>query len=908
MTDDQEPLRPEPEALLLEAGRGNRGRLKIYLGMAPGVGKTYAMLEGARAAKAAGRNVVIGVVETHGRAETAALLQNLEVVPRRSIAHRGHMLQEFDLAAVLARKPDLVLVDELAHTNAPDSLHPKRWQDVAELLFAGINVYSTLNVQHLESLNDVVARITGVRVRETVPDRILEQADEVELVDLTPTELIDRLHQGKVYAPELAGRALEKFFNPGNLAALRELALRRTADRVDDQVVGYMRAHGIEGPWQVNERILVCIGRDSNSGLAVRAARRLADQLQAPWVALHIERPNAALPDRVDGDPAEAALKAAADLGARVERVSGRDLPAEILRFAKRNNITQIVISRSRSSWLKEILRRSLPHELVRRANGIAVHVLTAEAVRQSGLRWRPRLPRGWQPWAFSLGGIATAVAAGKIIPDLDRPGNISTLLMAVVVFSAIMCGRTVATITSVLAFLAYNFFFLDPLLTFHVTHLVDLVTLMLFLIIAIATGTLAGTVREQAQAAQDRIKAMRALYDFASRLGATFRRDDLVHAVAIHANRVADHQAMVMLAEGDELVISHAWPPEDSLEPSGWAAARWAREHAEPAGFGTDTLPTAEWHFRPIRTKDSIVGVVGIRRKGEERAASGEMLRTLDAVLDQAAVAIERIDYAEEAAKVEALDATDRLRGALLSSVSHDLRTPLTAILGSVTTLRQQGSQLSEAGRRELLATIEEEADRLDRFVADLLNMTRLESGALETKADWIDVADLVDSAIRRVARRPHADLLSRKAPNDLPLIRADFVLLENVLMNLIDNALKHAAGATRIEVAAGRRDGRLEMSVTDDGRGIAAEDLPHLFDKFYRAGGTNPRRADAGSAGAGLGLSICRGLVEAMGGEITVISPTEIGRGARFAVSFAVPAQPASVGAIEAEARVES
>ena len=903
MTEDEEPLRPEPEALLLEAGRGNRGRLKIYLGMAPGVGKTYAMLEGAKQVKTAGRDVVVGVVETHGRTETAALLDGLEVIPRRSIVHRGHMLQEFDLAGVLARKPELVLVDELAHTNAPDSLHPKRWQDVTELLFAGINVYSTLNIQHIDSLNDVVARITGVRVRETVPDKILEQADEVELVDLTPTELIDRLNQGKVYAPELAGHALEKFFNPGNLAALRELALRRTADRVDDQVLFYMRAHGIEGPWPVNERILVCIGRDPASGLAVRTARRLADQMQAPWIALHIERPNAPLPQAVESDPAEAAMKAAMELGARVERVVGRDLPGEILRFAKRNNITQIVISRSRGSWIKEILRRSLPHELVRRANGISVHVLTQDAKRE--WRWNRnfQLPKGWLPWVGSMAGIAVAVLAGQVIPDLNRPGTMSTLFMAVVVFSAITFGRVVAAITSVAAFLCYNFFFLHPLLDFRVAHPVDLVTLSIFLIVAITIGSLAGTVREQAEAAQARIKAMRALYDFASRLGATFRRDDLVHAVAIHANRVADRQAMVMLPAGDELAISHAWPPEDTLEPSGWAAARWAREHAEPAGFGTDTLPTAEWHFRPIRTKDKVIGVVGIRRKDGERVASGEMLRTLDAVLDQAAVAIERVDYAEEAAKVEALNATDRLRGALLSSVSHDLRTPLTSILGSVTTLRQQGNQLSEDGRKELLAMIEEEADRLDRFVGDLLNMTRLESGALETKADWIDIADLIDSAIRRIARQPKAALVGRKVAGDLPLIRADFVLLENVLVNLIDNALKHADGATRIELAARRRSDqggdRVEVTVTDDGSGIGAADLPHLFDKFYRAG-----RTDAGRAGAGLGLSICKGLVEAMGGEITVTSPTEIGRGARFAVTFPVPPQPKSATTIEAEA----
>jgi len=556
------------------------------------------------------------------------------------------------------------------------------------------------------------------------------------------------------------------------------------------------------------------------------------------------------------------------------------------------------MISRSRSSWLKEILRRSLPHELVRRANGIAVHVLTASAVQPRTWRW-PRVPRSWLPWASSLGGIAVAVLAGELIPDLNRPGNMSTLFMAVVVFSAIMFGRTVATITSVVAFLSYNFFFLDPLLDFHVAHIVDVVTLLIFLLVAITIGSLAGTVREQAEAARDRVKAMRTLYDFSSRLGATFRRDDLVHAVAIHANRIADHQAMVMLADGGELVISHAWPPEDTLDPSGWAAARWAREHAEPAGLGTDTLPTAEWHFRPIRTKDSIVGVVGIRRKADERALPGEMLRTLDAVLDQAAVAIERIDFAEEAAKVEALDATDRLRGALLSSVSHDLRTPLTSILGSVTTLRQQGGHLTEDGRAEMLAMIEEEADRLDRFVADLLNMTRLESGALETKADWIDVADLVDSAIRRVARRPGAERVRRKLAADLPLIRADFVLLENVLVNLIDNALKHAAGASEIALSARCSAERLEIAVVDDGPGIDAADLPHLFDKFYRAGA----HTDSNRAGAGLGLSICKGLVEAMGGAIDVASPVEQGRGARFLVSFVIPNQPRP-STLEAEA----
>jgi two-component system sensor histidine kinase KdpD len=898
MSLSDEPLRPEPEALLKEAGRSNRGRLKIYLGMAPGVGKTYAMLEGARAAKAAGRNVVVGLVETHGRTETAALLQGLEVLARQTITHRNHTLEEFDLAAALARKPDLIVVDELAHTNAPDCLHPKRWQDVEELLFAGIDVHTALNVQHLESLNDAVARITGVRVRETVPDRILEQADEVELVDITPTELVERLHQGKVYAPELAGRALERFFNPGNLAALREMALRRTADRVDDQVTGYMRAHGIEGPWPVNERILVCIGRDPASLAAVRAGRRMADQLQAPWIVLHVERPGVSLTVTTDDDPAEAALKLAADLGARVERLAGRDLPGEILRFARRSNVSQIIIGRSRSSWVKEVLRRSLAHELVRRSNGIAVHVLTEQVAPGGVPRFKLRLPAGWLPWVASIAAVGLAVLAGEAIPDLNRPGNISLLLLAAVLFSAVTFGRIVSAAASILAFLAYDFFFLDPFLTFHVTHWADFVTLLIFLVTAGVTGTLAGIVREQAEAAQARIKSTRALYDFSRRLGATFRLDDLLHAVAIHANRVADRQAMVLLAEGDGLSISHAWPPEDQLDASGWAAARWAREHAEPAGYGTDTLPRSDWHFRPMRTKDAVIGVIGIRRTGEERGPSLEMLRSLDAVLDQAAVAIERIAFAEEAAKVEALHATDRLRNALLSSISHDLRTPLTSILGSATTLRQQDAQLSEAARGELLATIEQEADRLDRFVADLLNMTRLEAGALETKSDWIDVSDLVDSAIRRFAREPKAGMVRRKLSGALPLIKADFVLLENVLVNLIDNALKHAAQASLIEITARNFGGRLEIAVTDDGTGIAPAALAHLFDKFYSGD-----RSDSGRAGAGLGLSICKGLVEAMGGAIAVVSPAESGRGARFAVSFGVPQQPVPAAELGAD-----
>jgi two-component system sensor histidine kinase KdpD len=896
MSAMDEPPRPEPEALLAEAAREGRGRLKVYLGMAPGVGKTYEMLAHARRLKEQGVDVVAGIVETHGRAETQALLNGLEVLPRLVTTYRGHELRDFDLNAALARRPSVLLVDELAHTNPPESRHPKRWQDVEELLRAGIDVHTTVNIQHLESLNDVVARITGIRIRETLPDRVLEQADEVELIDLTPEELIGRLREGKVYVPDLAGRARDNFFKPGNLTALRELALRQTAERVDAQMVGYMRRHAIEGPWPAGERLMVCVGNDQLGPYVVREGRRLAETMKAPWVAAHVERPGSVTTPAAE-KATEDAMALAERLRARTERLAGADLPGEILSYAKRNNITQIVIGRSRAGWLREALRRSLAQALVRRSEGIAIHIVTPPAAASAGWIGKELTLPGLPAAATAVVGIAAVVGLTFAVEDLRAQSNVALLFLAVVLWSAVGYGLVAALATAILAFLAYNFFFTEPYHTLWVAHWHDIVALLVFLIVAATTGILAGRVRDQMQGARSRIVALQMLYDFARRLGAAKTSDELLHAVVLQAHRLSGRPAVVLLPSNDDIAIRYAWPPEDRLDESALAAARWTLRHAEPAGAHTGTLPSANWHFRPLRTANGAVGVLGVG--AEHSPLPHDLAQTLDAMLDQTAVAVERIDFSIEVSRAEAMAETEKFRGALLSSVSHDLRTPLTSILGSITALRRDPSRYDAKAREELLATIEEEAERLDRIVNNLLDVTRLEGGALEVKREWIAVSEVVDSAARRFAGKLGAKRLIRKIAPDVPLLRGDFTLLETTLFNLIDNALKHAVNAAVIEVGASSRGADLLITVTDDGDGIAREHLPRLFDKFYRI-----RKTDQTPAGTGLGLSICKGLVEAMGGRIDVESPTAAGRGTRFALRFPVEPQPAAAALREAEA----
>jgi two-component system sensor histidine kinase KdpD len=895
MTSEAE--RPNPDALLQAARDESRGRLKIFLGAAPGVGKTYAMLQAAQRARADGVAVLVGVVETHGRAETEALLQGLEVLPRRDIPYRGRSMTEFDLDAALARKPGLLLVDELAHSNVPGSRHPKRYQDVEELLAAGIAVWTTLNIQHLESFNDIVAQITRVRVRETLPDSVIERADELVLIDVTPDELIKRLKEGKVYIPAQAEQAMGSFFQPGNLTALRELALRRTAERVDSQMVNYMRQHAIAGPWPAGERIVVCISAHPDPMRLVRAGRRLAAQLDAKWTALYVETPAHARLSDEERDRIAAALRLAEYLGGDARTVPGTDLIDELRRFARNNNVTQLVLGKSRRSRWRELMSRSLVHELLRQDDGINIHVVSAAATedeaRAARLASLRRPAPGWIAYAASVAAVAVAgfVAYGlDVLTSLDPPA-LSIVFLAAVLYSALTFGLLASIFASLLSVLAYNFFFLPPLYDFTIRDPQNVLALIAFLIVAIFTSNLAGRTREQARATRRRLKTAAALYDFSRKLAATHALDDLLWAVSHQVASALGAKVVVLMPTEGRIAIRAGYPPDDRLDDADWAAANWAWEKGEPAGYGSNTMPNAARLYFPMRTGRGVVGVLGVQIERGKGLLEPEQRRMLEALLDQAAVAIERAMLDREMEESRVLAETDKLRTALLSSLSHDLRTPLTSILGAATTLRSKGGELKGSARDGLLEDIEVEAQRLNQFVGNLLDMTRLEAGALVLKRDWADLRELVGSAVARARPRLGTRAVEIGIPGDMPLVRVDFTLMQQVLYNVLDNAAKYSPENTVIRIDARREKMDAVIEISDEGIGINPADLERVFDKFYRVSG-----GDRQVAGTGLGLAICRGIVEAHGGAIRAASPAAQGRGTRITLRLPVESQPSA------------
>src|SRR5689334_1017941 len=608
--------RASPDALLALARKEGRGHLKIFLGAAPGVGKTYAMLSSARAEKSGGRDVVAGLIETHGRRETEQLVEGFEVLARNPIVYRNQVMKEFDIDAALARRPDLLLVDEYAHTNVPGSRHPKRWQDIDELLGAGIDVWTTLNIQHLESLNDVVQKISKVKVRETVPDTVFDKADEVVLVDFPPDELLKRLAEGKVYVQDTAARAVEHFFKPQNLTALRELALWRAAERVDAALIERMQAQAIEGPWAAGERILACIGPDPVSPVVIRTAKRMADLMDAPWMAVTVERPGSVL-DNAARQRLDATIALAQSLGAETQTLSGADLPAELLRFAKFENVTQIVVGRSRAGFLSELLRRSLPHELVRRTPDIAIHLVTREA-DAAPVRPATRFV-GWPieplPFLYATFTVGAALGIGKLLSELTAIPNLSVIFLLAVLLTAVSFGIWPAIYASVLSFLTFNFFFIEPLYTFTVAEPYELLALLTFLIVAVVTSALAGRVRQQAKVSASRMRAMRRLYEFTRRLSGLAALDAVAEGAASEIHASLGRPVVVMLAQGDDIGLAAAWPPEDALDAAAMTAARWAYTHGEPAGADTGTLPLIPWYFVPITAGKKTLGVVGVAK-----------------------------------------------------------------------------------------------------------------------------------------------------------------------------------------------------------------------------------------------------------------------------------------------------
>lgn len=889
--------RPDPDALLAVAGSDGRGRLTLFLGAAPGVGKTYAMLARAKRLQAAGVDIIVGLAETHGRSETAELLSGLEVLPRRKQAYQGRSIEEFDLDAALARRPGIIIVDEMAHTNVPDSRHPKRYLDVAELLAAGIDVWSAMNIQHLESLSDVVAQITGVEVRERVPDKVLQKADDVQLIDLAPAELIERLKEGKVYLPENAKRAADSFFRIGNLTALREMALRRTADRVDDQMVDYLKQNAIEGPWQTGERLLVCIGPDMLSEKVLRTSARLASGLNAPWLVITTERADRPPASTEAMQRLEATFKLAESLGAETRRITGNDFVEEILKTARREHATQIVIGGRRQSFLASLLRKSLPDALIERVAGIGIHVVTADdplattsATRSRSGPWlrNPRLEFG-----LPVASVAAATALGALIESFVDLPNVSLLYLLTVLISAVYAGYVAALLAAILSAFAYNFFFIEPLDTFTIASPHEVFGLLVFIVAALIAGGIASRLSDQATTASRRATSTQSLYDFSRKLSGTINADDVIWA-AVSQMQASLKRDVVLLsvAQKGDLALAAAWPPDAELDVSDMTAARWAFAKGEAAGSGTGTLPNSPFQFRPLGSPNGVAAVVGIRQGETPLAASEE--QALGAILDQTAVAIDRARLSKQSLDQAARLEGERFRSALLSSISHDLKTPLATITGAVSSLRQLGDRMKPASRADLLVSIEEESDRLTRFVANLLDMTKIESGTMDAKRDWVDVADVIHGTLERATRYFPNRTIDKSIAADLPLIRGDSVLLGQALFNLIDNAVKYG-GAEPIAVYARADQGHVIVSITDLGKGIAAKDLHTIFQKFYRRG-----KPDGRTPGTGLGLTIAKGFVESMGGTIRAESPAMRKRGTRMTLRF--PAATSESGADKA------
>lgn len=878
--------RPDPDKLLAhiqaEEKQHKRGHLKIFFGYAAGVGKTYAMLEAAHQRIEENVDVVVGYVETHQRIETENMLKGLELIPPKVLQYRGIQLSEMNIDKVLERKPQLVLVDELAHTNAPGSRHAKRYQDVEELLSAGIDVYTTLNIQHLESLNDVVAQITGTKVRETIPDRIIDEVTDIELIDLPTDELLNRLKEGKVYIPEQAERAIEQFFRQGNLTALRELTMRRAAERVDDLMLDYMGKRAIPGPWPATERLLVCISPGAVSERLVHTARRLADELKAEWYAVFVETPGQMRLPAEQRDRVDYMLRMAEELGAKAITIPGTSVAEAVTNYARNQNITKIIIGKSRRpSWL-DWLRGSTSYQIIQQSGPIDVYFVNSEPVEanQSAFALRERYLKPHKPWRRYFYGIAlVALATGlcALIAPYISPTNLVVIYLLSTVVAAISLGRGPAILTSILSVAAFDFFFVPPHLTLAVSDTEYILTFFGLLAVSLVITYLTAQVRDQAVAAQRREAQTAALYELGHDLTAAVGLDAVARAIIEHIGQTFSRDVAIFLPESGNLK-SYQTSHSLNVSENELAVATWAYQHGQQAGRGTDTLPDALMNYQPLKTTRGVIGVLGIKPIKENAYLSPDQRRILDAFTNQVALAIEGAQLVEQAHQSELLEATEKLQSALLNSISHDLRTPLVSITGALSSLEEASPALDEEVKHSLIETAREESERLNRLVGNLLDITRLEAGAMQLHLEACDIQELIGSALEQIGPSLKGRQVNVEISPNVPLVPLDFVLFSRVLFNVIDNALRYSPPEKPIDILARLPNHELEFSIRDKGEGIPQDDLERIFDKFYRV-----QRPDNVS-GTGLGLSICKGIVEAHHG--TIQAENRRGGGAIFKI----------------------
>ncbi|WP_321851226.1 sensor histidine kinase KdpD [Pseudomonas paraveronii] len=870
------------DALLADLPRDGRGRLKVFLGAAPGVGKTYAMLQAAHTQLRQGVRLLAGVVETHGRAETEALLSGLPQQPLLRSEYRGVMLEEMDLDGLLAAKPQLVLVDELAHSNAPGSRHEKRWQDIQELLAAGINVFTTVNVQHLESLNDQVRGITGVQVRETLPDWVLQEADELLLIDLPSRELLERLRDGKVYVPEQARAAIDAFFTQTNLTALRELAMQTAAAHVDDDLAQGYRQLGQAAP-AVRGRLLVGVDGDAQAERLVRHASRVAQRRHLPWSLVHID--NGRVRDEQARLRLQNAQQLAERLGGEVVLLRAGEVTKTLIQHAAERRASLVLVGQSRMNWRRRLFGGGVAERLLRNARGLEINILDSDDVPAP-----PRLPdvRGLVWFDYALAVVATVIAAAlawAVASVLPLP-NISLVFLAAVLLVAVRSSLGPSLVCAALSFLTYDFLFIPPKFSFAIQREEDVLTLLFFLLMAALTGNLAARQRRQLQALRDTQEETSELLDLSRKLTAATDRQAVISAAAHHLEGWSDLD--LCLVNRDD---HGGWKVETggplTFTEAERAAADWAWQHDQPAGKGTGTLPFGGWWWWPLSSEEGPLGLLGVSAKpGQE--LSGQRRRLLIALSQPLAQALARAQLAQELESARLHGETEQLRSALLASVSHDLRTPLTSMRGSIDSLLALGEAIPLEDRRELLEGTRDEAERLDRYIQNLLDMTRLGHGALKLARDWVSPGDIVGSALGRLRAVLAPLQVSIDVPPELPLLYVHAALIEQALVNVLENAARFSPAQGHLQVSAGVSDNQLFFAVADEGPGIPEDERAKIFDMFYTAA-----RGDRGGQGTGLGLAICQGMVGAHGGHISVADGIG-GRGTCITLFLPLPTQP--------------
>ena len=907
-------VRPDPDALLArvqrEEAKAARGKLTVFFGATAGVGKTYAMLEDARARKAKGVDVVVGYVEPHGRKETEALLEGLERLPYLEINYRDRTLRDFDLDAALARKPQVLLVDELAHSNPiegePRPRHAKRWQDIEELLEAGIDVCTTVNVQHVESLNDIVAGITGVRMQETVPDAVFEKADEVVLIDTPPDELIERLKAGKVYIPDQARNAIENFFRKGNLIALRELALRTTADRVDQAMREYREGKGIRATWAAGELILVAIGPDEQGERLVRAGKRMATAMHADWIVVYVETPDLLRLSEEKRDQRIALLRLAESLGAEAVTLGGPSAGEEIANYARERNVTRIVIGRPRRPLWRRLFRPSTYGELLAGTEGMDILVVGGAdeaSVLRNRFFSRTRAYLGvdrhdgkkrWRGYAWSVAVTALATGLGALMSPTFALVNVAMVYLLAVVAVATRFGRGPSVATSVLSVAAFDFFFVPPQLTFAVGDVQYLFTFAIMLAVALIISNLTSSVRLQANVAGHRERRTALLYAMSRELAATRGQEAMSRVAVRHTSDVFDSQVVVLLPDQKGRL---RYPEGESVSGSFHGAdldiAQWVQDHGEAAGLGTDTLPAAPALYLPLKGSQAVLGVLGVLPANPRGVLLPERYHLLETFAGQIALALERAQLADQAQRSRVDAETEGLRNALLASISHDLRTPLAVISGAASSLAERGERLTPGERKELARSVFDHSQQMGELVGNVLQMTRLEGGTIALQRDWHSLAEIAATVARRHRERYEQHPLKVDVSPELPLVRVDAALIDQVLSNLLENAAKYTPRGTRTGIRAEVQASEVLVSVEDAGPGLPDGDPERLFAKFHRG-------ASEGSiGGVGLGLAICRAIVTLHGGRIWAERRPMGGSAFRFTLPLEqVPAVPAETG----------